>query len=157
MKSDKKSAWFTAGDLRSMIKIMNSCPPYKNDPNHHLGHPFMSAYQIAICFARDHKDHHMVQKYPNTVGGKGKGNEENDSLSKQIANFLSQQANQKKYPNTEIEGAFISHDYIAEFSFTDDKGESIKVSDGNNAHSIFRERVKGKQRFQTPLDRLSAV
>ena len=43
------SAEFDLDDLR---RILADCREY--EPGHHLGRPFMSAYQIAIRFADDH-------------------------------------------------------------------------------------------------------
>ena len=121
-------------DVNHLLQIMDRCREYK--PGHPLGRPYMSAYQIAICFAREHPDHPLVQELD--VGGEGTG--ERRSLAQRIARFLSGAAQD---PGSEVDGAFISHQNIAEFSF-DNNGTRVRVSDlSGPGHSIFRRRVAG--------------
>ena len=116
-------------DLGDLIRILAECLEYKS--NHHLGRPFMSAYQIAILFADAHPGHHLVQTL--AVGGEGTG--ERKSLTQRIARFLSEVA---KDPASKVEGGFISHQNVGDFWF-DNKGNRVQVSglDGPG-HSIFR-------------------
>ena len=119
-------------DINHLLQIMDRCREY--EPGHHLGRPYMSAYQIAICFARENPEHPLVQDLD--VGGEGTG--ERRSLAQRIARFLSRAAQD---PGSEVDGAFISHQNIAEFSF-DNNGSRVRVSGLNGpGHSIFRRRV----------------
>lgn len=119
-------------DVNHLLQIMDRCREY--EPGHPLGRPYMSAYQIAICFAREHPEHPLVQDLD--VGGEGTG--ERRSLAQRIARFLSGVAQD---PGSEVDGAFISHQNIAEFSF-DNNGNRVRVSGLNGpGHSIFRRRV----------------
>ena len=121
-------------DVNHLLQIMDRCREY--EPGHPLGRPYMSAYQIAICFARAHPDHPLVQELD--VGGEGTG--ERRSLAQRIARFLSGAAQE---PGSVVDGAFISHQNIAEFSF-DNNGNRVRVSGLNGpGHSIFRRRVAG--------------
>ena len=118
-------------DLNHLLEIMDSCREYR--PGHPLGRPYMSAYQIAIRFARDHPEHPVVQEL--RVGGEGTG--ERRSLAQQIAGFLSREA---QTPGSQVDGAFISHQDIVEFTF-DNNGSPLRVSGLiGPGHSIFRRR-----------------
>ena len=121
-------------DLNHLLEIMDSCRDY--EPGHRLGRPYMSAYQIAICFARDHPEHPLVRELE--VGGEGTG--ERRSLAQRIARFLSAQA---QTPGSQVDGAFISHQNIIEFTF-DNNGSRVSVSGlSGPGHSIFRRRAGG--------------
>lgn len=125
---------FPVEDLKS---ILQRCPEYKSD--HHLGRPYMSAYQIAICFAQENPDHVTVQRLP--IGGTDSG--VHHSLAQRIARFLSRLILEGEDP--EIEGAFLSHVRLHEMQFKGSDGTEIRVSTlGSEAgHSIFRWRNKG--------------
>jgi hypothetical protein len=99
-------------------------------PNHHMGRPFLSAYQLAIQFEEQHRNHPLVLQY--RVGGSGTG--EYQSLAQYLARFLSQSIQEGRCPN--IEGGFISHDNIECMVFAGD----IEVSTLSTqaGHSIFR-------------------
>ena len=115
-------------DLRA---ILVACKEYQ--PNHHLGRPFMSSYQIAIRFAAQHPTHHLVQNLK--VGGKGV--QTFQSLTQRIAQFLSQEIT--RGAAGDIEAGFISHENIREFSFQHQEG-SVEVSTlgSERGHSIYR-------------------
>ncbi len=68
-------------DLNDLKAILRDCPEYS--PNHPLGRPFMSAYQIAIRFAEAHPNHPLVQTLP--LGGEGTG--QRQSLAQRVAPF----------------------------------------------------------------------
>ena len=117
---------FNLDDLKTILSV---CPEYS--PNHPLGRPFMSAYQVAIRFADAHRNHHLVRTLP--LGGEGTG--QHQSLAQRIARFLSAAAQD---PGTDVEGAFISHQNINEVLF-DNNGSLVRVSGLNGpGHSIFR-------------------
>ena len=115
-------------DLDDFRKILADCREYES--GHHLGRPFMSAYQIAIQFANDHPRHPLVRRLD--VGGRGRGPDQ--SLAQQIARFLS--AAIKHGRSADIEGGFISHDLIGDLWF-EYRGREVRPS-GTIAHSIFR-------------------
>ena len=115
-------------DLNDLRRILQECPEYK--PGHHLGRPFMSAYQIAIRFAERHPQHPQVRKLD--VGGRGRG--PGPSLAQRVAKFLSGVIKHRKA--SDIEGGFISHDLVGDLWF-DDRGREVRAS-GDTAHSIFR-------------------
>ena len=115
-------------DLKDLRRILQECREYK--PGHHLGRPFMSAYQIAIRFAERHPQHPQVQNLD--VGGRGRGPD--PSLAQRIARFLSWNIKHGKV--SDIEGGFISHDLVGDLWF-DDRGREVRPS-GDTAHSIFR-------------------
>lgn len=118
-------------ELDELRRILAECPEY--EAGHHLGRPFMSAYQIAIRFADAHPQHPLVQKL--NLGGQGTGPEH--SLANCIARFLSAEI---KHGNAaDIEGGFISHGLIGDLWF-DYRGQKIPVSglNGKAGHSIFR-------------------
>ena len=120
-------------DTDQLRRVLERCPEYR--PGHHLGQPFMSAYQIAIRFAEAYPDHRLVRSLP--LGGEDIG--ANDSVAKRIAHFLSQAIRHGTAGN--IEGGFISHDNVDDFSFSHPDGR-IRVSTlrSHQAHSIFRVR-----------------
>ena len=118
-------------NIDHLRQILASCPEY--EAGHHLGRPFMSAYQIAIRFAEKHPDHGLVRTL--RPGGEGTGT--NQSLAQRIARFLSQAI--QDGTAGDIEGGFISHACVDDFSFRhgDDR---IRVSTLTtaHAHSTFR-------------------
>ena len=114
-------------ELNDLRRILQECREYEQC--HHLGRPFMSAYQIAIRFAERHPQHPLVKL---GVGGLGHG--PGPSLSSRIARFLSWNIKHRKV--RDIEGGFLSHDLVGELWF-DDGGEKVRPS-GNAAHSVFR-------------------
>ena len=116
-------------DLSELKQILKDCPEYQHD--HHLGRPFMSAYQIAIQFAKAHPLHSSVKN--REVGGTGKGPAH--SLAQRIALSLSKAIKEGKAPD--IEGGFISHEFMGGPWFVDHKGQEVRPS-GSAAHSIFR-------------------
>ena len=78
---------------------------------HHLGVPFLTAYQIAIEFDRQHPE--VAEKLGLLVGGKGIG--ERVSLAQKLARGLSQGTKSKKVHG--IDGAFLSHVHVSSLMF----------------------------------------
>lgn len=120
-------------NLNNISAILSDVHEYKE--MHHLGRPFMSAYQIAIEYYKRYPE--QVDELSLPVGGESVGAHE--SLAQQIARFLSQAINEGRASN--IEGGFISHSSIKSWDFFDPDGQSdIKVSTLNSkaAHTIFR-------------------
>jgi hypothetical protein len=103
------SNWDEHGFDDKIEKILASVVP--SSPGHHLGTPFLTAYQIAIEFNRQHGD--IVQKLGYQVGGKGIG--EHVSLAQYIARLTSQRIKAGKLPN--VEGAFLSRHDLQDITF----------------------------------------
>ena len=113
--------------LEAILDILRHAPEYERD--HHLGRPFLSAYQIAIRFAEAHPEDEDVQSLE--IGGLGIG--ENNSLAQSLAHFLSAQI---RSGERRIEGGFISHDNLNEMTFSG--GVAVSTLNSKPAHSIFR-------------------
>ena len=120
-------------DIDHLQRILENCPEY--EPDHHLDRPFMSAYQIAIRFAEEHPTHDLVRTLP--LGGEGAGTHQ--SLAQRIALFLSLAIRDRTAGD--IEGGFISHEYVEDFSFRHgDNQVRVSTLRTHHAHSIFRVR-----------------
>lgn len=91
------------------------------NPEHHFGRPYLSAYQLAIEFAHRHPD--VVQALDLPMGGLGTG--EANSLPQYLAQQLSQRINAKTIPN--VDGAFLSDQHLKSMEFRFGK-ESIHSS-----------------------------
>ncbi|HEY4016043.1 MAG TPA: hypothetical protein VGM06_22060 [Polyangiaceae bacterium] len=78
---------------------------------HHLGVPFLTAYQLAIEFNRLHPE--VAEKLGLQVGGKGIG--ERVSLAQRLAKMLSQGIKHGKIIG--VEGAFLSHAHVTSLVF----------------------------------------
>lgn len=103
---------------------------YSHDPEHHLGRPFLTPYQIAICFRERFPDDFDAIGMP--VGGRHIG--QHNSLSQYIARELSRRINDI----SNIEGGFLSDNHIVELIFND-RGEEVRSSSIQNFDlSIFR-------------------
>ena len=81
------------------------------DDEHHIGRPYLTAYQIAIEFARRHPVTVANLGWP--IGGAGAG--ERNTLAQYLARWLSQYA--KDHPNGPIEGGFLSNQHLHDISF----------------------------------------
>ena len=78
---------------------------------HHIGWPYLTAYQIAIEFARRHPVTVANLAWP--VGGVGTG--EHNTLAQYLARWLSQYV--KTHPDGPIEGGFLSNQHLHGISF----------------------------------------
>jgi len=105
--------------------------------DHHLGgRPFMTAYQIAIEFARAYP--HQFELLRKEVGGKGTG--VRHSVSQYLANELSRKIQAGQIVN--VEGAFLSNRYINKLSFHNAPSDVESSISGNRASlSMFRLRT----------------
>lgn len=104
---------------------------------HHLGRPFLTAYQIAIEFARRHPDETLQIGLP--IGGVGTGGR--NSLSKYIANQLSRRIANEAV--THIEGGFLSNQHLNDINFKVVGTEALIHSSLTNTNftlSMFRVR-----------------
>ncbi len=100
---------------------------------HHLGRPFLTGYQLAILFKERFCNDFDSLGYP--VGGLGSGTE--FSLTSYLARELSQRI--RKGEITNVEGGFLSNQYIRRFEFSD-SGETVvsSLTGGQDDLAIFR-------------------
>lgn len=105
---------------------------YSHDPEHPLGRPFLTPYQIAINFKEQYQSDFDAIGMPR--GGIDTG--QHASFSQYIARELSRRINDGRISN--IEGGFLSDNNIVELIFND-SGEKVRSSSINNFDlSIFR-------------------
>ena len=107
-------SWWNQFDMVGKIEnILSSCRNEHTD--HHLGRPFMTGYQIAIAFAREHPAEFRAIDLK--IGGRDLG--ERTSLSQQIARNLSMHIRESSPEVCRIEGGFLSGADIDPLSFRD--------------------------------------
>lgn len=107
-------------------------------PEHHLGRPFMTSYQIAIKIKERNPDLFLViSKGQEGVGGKGHG--EHYSAAQYLAKMLSQRI-KKKGTAYKVEGGFLSHEYVQQLIYNDIP--VVEAGLGSHDISIFRLRDK---------------
>lgn len=113
---------------------------------HHLGHPYMSAYQIALGLKEKYPE---VFKAVNMPLG-GKNTDKRYSFSQYIGRELSQHILAGEMPN--IEGGFLSNTFIDNIEFSNrEDGISSSLIGGNSPLSIFR--WKGETPKDFSIDR----
>jgi len=125
------SAWDEL-DIQSKVEgILESFSREQHE--HHLGIPFLSAYQLAILYAQEHPDDLQLLDLP--VGGKDTG--EWISLTKYLARELSTRIRNEEI--TSIEGKLLSNRQVKQLVFDND-GVLLRSSiTGRNASiSMFR-------------------
>ncbi|MFD1146994.1 hypothetical protein [Saccharothrix hoggarensis] len=94
-----------------------------NPSGHHLGRPYMTAYQLAIKLDRDHPE--VARTLGVAVGGSGVGR--HTSLAQYLARELSQRIGREGevYP---VEGAFLSNDHVTALTYATPDGTTITSS-----------------------------
>lgn len=104
-----------------------------NDPDHHLGRPFLTPYQIAVAFKERHRaDFEAIGK---EIGGTGTGHP--TSFAQYIARELSTRIEGGSIQG--IAGGFLSSSYGLVLECTDpDTHESIRSSAKSYDVSIYR-------------------
>lgn len=114
-----------------IIQILSEVPVIA--PEHHLGRPFVTAYQIAIEFASRYPEETAQLDKP--IGGAGTG--QRDSLAQYLANILSRRISTGRL--TRIEGGFLSNQHLHDISFETDGGViHSSLTDTSHALSMFR-------------------
>ncbi len=113
-----ESFWRENDIAEKIVEILRDVPEYAP---HHFGYPFLSAYQIAIEFAKRYPE--IVAKTSYKIGGVGAG--DHNSLSQYLAQRLSVEIRDGRLPN--IEGGFLSNWHLDDISF-DNQGEIIHSS-----------------------------
>lgn len=124
-------------EMESKVReiLVDESKPYRKDKaDHPFGRSFLTIYQIAILFKEKYPKDFKAIDMP--VGGKGKG--KGNSLAMYIARNLSDMIGKKKIED--IEGGFISYQYMDGPTFTGDDGERIESSapHSGNELTIFR-------------------
>lgn len=106
---------------------------YKKEPEHHLGKPFLSPYQMANQFDKAYHSDVIAMGY--VVGGRGVNTK--TSLAQYIGLELSRRI--KNNTITDIEGRFFSNVDLEEIRFNNNGNKIISSSTGSNADlSMFR-------------------
>lgn len=128
------SKWEQLNIKEKVERILSDVPDAASE--HHLGRPFLTAYQLAIEFARRHPDDAAELGFP--IGGVGTG--QRNSLAQYLAGQLSKNIRDGRLP--EIEGGFLSNQHLNDISFDVD-GEVIHSSLTSTGFtlSMFRLRV----------------
>jgi hypothetical protein len=98
------SNWQTYQLAEKITAILAEVPDYAQ--GHHLGRPFLTAYQIAIALAHRYPDVVASLGYP--IGGAGTG--QHNSLAQYIAQRLSAEIKAGHLPD--VEGGFLSNQYL---------------------------------------------
>ncbi len=102
-------------------------------PGHHLGHPFLTTYQIAIEFAKRHPDDATRLGFP--IGGVGTG--QRNSLTQYLAGQLSR--NIRDGQLTQIEGRLLSNQHLNDINFQSEAGIiHSSLTDANFTLCMFR-------------------
>ena len=103
------------------------------DPDHHLGRPFVTAYQLAILFKERFPEDFQWLRRP--IGGKGSGTK--SSLAGYLARQLSRRIKSREITN--IEGGFLSNRKLLRIEFNDN-GETVtsSLTDSQYDLSMFR-------------------
>lgn len=89
---------------------------YRPNPRHHLGRPFLTAYQLAIEYDRRFPE--LRDQLGFTIGGSGSG--EHRSLPQWLARNLSQRIRSGEIED--VEGGFLSDLHRADIAFTGPDG-----------------------------------
>ena len=114
--------------------LVDESKPYRKDKaDHPFGRFFLTIYQIAILFKEKYpKDFEAICK---SVGGKGNG--KGNSIAMYIAGQLSRKIGKEI---KDIEGGFISYQYMDGPAFIGKDGERIESSapHSGNELTIFR-------------------
>jgi hypothetical protein len=123
-------------DLRldSIIREILSEVEYAK-PDHHLGRPFLTAYQLAIEIAYRHPAVASAIGFP--VGGKG--TDEHNSLAQYLAGQLSRRIREEKL--LDIEGGFLSNRHLRTIAF-DHAGVVVESSMTGGSYDLSMFRLK---------------
>ncbi len=113
------SHWQEQNVEQHIEEILSEIQYYK--PDHHFGRPFLTAYQLAIEYARRFPEDVAGLGYQ--IGGEGIG--ERVSLAQYLAGQLSERIRMGHI--TRIEGGFLSNADLSEIVFDND-GTPIKSS-----------------------------
>ena len=125
------SLWQELNIENKVTQILRDVP--NAAPEHHLGRPFLTSYQIAIEFANRYPDDVVRIGFP--IGGVGIG--QKNSLAQYLAGQLSRNISAGQLTN--IEGGFLSNQHLNDINFQ--SGDEIIQSSLTNTNftlSMFR-------------------
>ena len=131
MSNTSMSLWQQLGIEEKLIQILHDIPDAA--PEHHFGRPFLTAYQIAIEYARLFPQDVAQLDVP--VGGAGTG--QRSSLAQYLAGQLSRRIKAGTLPR--VEGGFLSNQHLDDIRF--DAGDKIirsSLTDTEYTLSMFR-------------------
>ena len=111
-------------------EILRTAPVHA--PDHHLGRPFLTSYQLAIAFTERYPAETVQIGLP--IGGAGTG--VHNSLAQYIGGELSRRINTGQLHD--IEGGFLSDFRLASLSFRHENGEISSSIIGAWDTAIFR-------------------
>lgn len=100
--------------------------------DHHLGRPFLTAYQIAIEFSRLHPG--IAAAIDEPASGRGVG--VHFTLSTYLAKQLSEHIKDGGLQN--VEGGFLSNLYVNDISFTSEEEPISSLKGTDSPLSLFR-------------------
>ncbi len=128
------SHWQQLDIEQKVIDILGDVPD--TEPGHHLGRPFLTAYQIAIEFANRYPDD--AAQIGLAIGGAGAG--QSNSLAQYLARQLSQGVHRGQLP--QVEGGMLSNVHINDIGFNTSSGPIHSSATGSGfALSVFRLRA----------------
>ena len=120
-------------DYRFEERVMEILRNARTPRNHHFGHQFLTAYQIAIEYDSRYLDDSRLIGKP--VGGLNAGSR--NTLAQYIANQLSKKI--KSGELHDVEGAFISSEFLSEISYNE-RNIISSLTNSNWGLSMFRYR-----------------
>ena len=124
------SSIWDANDLKPKVIGLLASVKYCK-PDHHLGRPFLTAYQLAVLFKKRYPEHFESIGLP--VGGKG--SEVGQSLSGYLARQLSARIDSCELSD-QIEGGFLSNCGLKLVQFDDDGATVTSVHDRRHLRPV---------------------
>ena len=121
------SIWSDLNLNKKIVSILSKID--YQDPTHHFGKPFISAYQLAILLTEGYPQ--VYQTIGKPIGGEGIG--ERTSLAQYLARELSTRIKSGEINN--IEGAFLSNKKLKDILF---KHGNDEIKSSVNDLSMFR-------------------
>lgn len=124
-------------DMENRIITILSEVPINSPGGHAFGRPFLTAYQVAIGFARRWPE--VADAIGKPVGGVGSG--QHDTLAQYIANQLSRRI-RDAHNDHPVEGAFISNQDVREFLFDGADGGAMASSSAGGTADLSMYRLR---------------
>lgn len=126
-----ETKWEALNIDEKIIKILRDVPDARRE--HHFGRPFLTAYQVAIEFARLYP--HDAAEIGLPIGGLGAG--ERQTLAQYLANGRSRRIKAGRLEG--VEGGFLSNQNLHDISFnTGEETIQSSLTDTKFPLSMFR-------------------
>ena len=116
--------------IEARVRGILDVPP--REPGHHFGHPFLTAYQIAIAFAERFRDDYDLIGKP--IGGRGAG--PSHSLAQYLARELSDRIRNGRV--TGIQGADLHGTHLRTLAYRSPEGDVESSTGSSSELSMFR-------------------